>query len=65
VEVADAAYAETVMYRCMANGLSFKVGGGNVLTLCPPLTITQAELDSALDILDRAMQPTAVVASRS
>ena len=65
VEVADAAYAEAVMYRCMANGLSFKVGGGNVLTLCPPLTITQAELDSALDILDRAMQPTAAVAGRS
>jgi len=65
VEVADAAYAEAVMYRCMANGLSFKVGGGNVLTLCPPLTIKQSELDSALDILDRAMQPTAVVASRS
>jgi 4-aminobutyrate aminotransferase len=63
--VADAAYAETVMYRCMANGLSFKVGGGNVLTLCPPLTITQAELDSALDILDQAMQPNAIVASRS
>ena len=40
------------MYRCLTNGLSFKVGGGNVLTLCPPLTITRAELDTALDILD-------------
>ena len=35
------------MYRCLTNGLSFKVGGGNVLTLCPPLTITREELDAA------------------
>ena len=40
-EVADAAFAEKMMYRCLSAGLSFKVGGGNVLTLCPPLTITR------------------------
>ena len=33
VEVAGAALAEAIMYRCLTNGLSFKVGGGNVLTL--------------------------------
>ena len=44
------------MYRCLANGLSFKVGGGNVLTLCPPLTISPAELVAAFDILDHAIQ---------
>jgi 4-aminobutyrate aminotransferase len=55
VEVADAALAEAVMYRCLAEGLSFKVGGGNVLTLCPPLTITQTELDAAFDIVDAAI----------
>ena len=54
VEVADAGLAETLMYRCLAIGLSFKVGGGNVLTLCPPLTITGAELDMALSIVDEA-----------
>jgi 4-aminobutyrate aminotransferase len=43
------------MYRCLTNGLSFKVGGGNVLTLCPPLTITERELDAALDILHGAV----------
>ena len=37
------------------DGLSFKVGGGNVLTLCPPLTISRAELDKALDILEAAL----------
>jgi 4-aminobutyrate aminotransferase len=56
VEMADAAFAETLMYRCLANGLSFKVGNGSVLTLCPPLTITQTDLDVAFDILDRAIR---------
>jgi 4-aminobutyrate aminotransferase len=56
VEVASPALAETAMYRCLTHGLSFKVGGGNVLTLCPPLTITRAELDSALDILDLSLR---------
>ncbi len=52
VEVAGPALAEAIMYRCLTDGLSFKVGGGNVLTLCPPLTISHAELDTALDILE-------------
>jgi 4-aminobutyrate aminotransferase len=50
-EVSPPAIAEAVMFRCLSDGLSFKIGGGNVLTLCPPLTITRAELDAALDIL--------------
>ena len=62
VEVADAALAEAVMYRCLAEGLNFKVGGGDVLTLCPPLTITQGELDAAIDIVDAAMQSLPVTA---
>lgn len=56
VEMADAAFAETLMYRCLANGLSFKVGGGSVVTLCPPLTITRTDLDVAFDILDLAIR---------
>jgi (R)-1-hydroxy-2-aminoethylphosphonate ammonia-lyase len=43
--------AEQVMYRCLARGLSFKIGQGNVLTLSPPLIIAAAELDHALDIV--------------
>jgi 4-aminobutyrate aminotransferase len=58
VEVASPAMAEAVMYRCLTHGLSFKVGGGNVLTLCPPLTITPAELDAALDIVETALRAT-------
>jgi 4-aminobutyrate aminotransferase len=49
------AAAERVMYACLERGLSFKLGGGNVVTLCPPLTIRQPDLDRALDILDVAI----------
>ena len=56
VEVATPSVAEAVMYRCLSNGLSFKIGGGNVITLCPPLTITSGELDTALAIVDEALQ---------
>jgi 4-aminobutyrate aminotransferase len=55
VEVVSPALAESMMYRCLTDGLSFKVGGGNVLTLCPPLTISRAELDTALDILEASL----------
>ncbi len=55
--------AEQVMYECLARGLSFKVGQGNVLTLSPPLVIARADLDAALAILDAAL--TAVEASSS
>ena len=48
--------ADTVLYHSLSNGLSYKVGGGCVLTLCPPLTIEQAELDRALDIVEAGIQ---------
>jgi 4-aminobutyrate aminotransferase len=47
--------AEQVMYECLARGLSFKVGQGNVLTLAPPLVIAPADLDRAFAILDAAL----------
>jgi 4-aminobutyrate aminotransferase len=49
------AEAEQVMYESLKRGLNFKVTMGNVLTLTPALTITQAELDQALDILDEVI----------
>jgi 4-aminobutyrate aminotransferase len=54
VDVADETIADRLMYACLERGLSFKVGGGTVLTLCPPLTITRAELDDAVDIVAAA-----------
>lgn len=47
--------AETVLYRALDAGLSFKTTFGNVLTLTPPLTVTEAEMGAALDILDVAI----------
>ena len=45
------ALADRVLYHCLSEGLSFKTGGGNVLTLCPPLTIAEDDLDAALAIV--------------
>jgi 4-aminobutyrate aminotransferase len=45
--------AEQVMYSALSNGLSFKLTMGNIITLTPPLTITQPEMDRALAILER------------
>jgi 4-aminobutyrate aminotransferase len=47
--------ADAVMYHCLDHGLSFKTSHGNVLTLTPPLTIAEPDLDRALDILDQAL----------
>lgn len=47
--------AESVLYRSLAKGLSFKTTMGNVLTLTPPLTIEEADLNRALDILEEAI----------
>lgn len=44
--------AERILYYSLENGLSFKISGGNVLTLAPPLTIEVDDLHRALDILE-------------
>jgi 4-aminobutyrate aminotransferase len=48
--------AERVMYAALRRGLNFKVTMGNILTLTPALTISQAELDQAIDILDASLE---------
>jgi len=44
--------AEQVMYSALTRGLSFKVSLGNLLTLTPPLTIREAEMAKAIEIID-------------
>jgi 4-aminobutyrate aminotransferase len=51
--------AETIMYACLARGLSFKITMGRVLTLAPALTIGEDELARALEILDESLAATA------
>ena len=48
--------ADKMMYHSLSNGLSYKVGGGCVLTLCPPLTITEQELFCAFEIIEQGLQ---------
>jgi 4-aminobutyrate aminotransferase len=47
--------ADRLMYACLERGLSFKTSQGNVIPLSPPLTVTEEELDRALDIIDDAL----------
>lgn len=48
--------AERIYYRCLAEGLSFKISAGNVLTLSPPLVIAEQDLDRAMDIVAAAVR---------
>jgi 4-aminobutyrate aminotransferase len=50
-EVATRLLAERVLYGSLDRGLSFKVSAGRVLTLTPPLNVTEAHLTQATAIL--------------
>lgn len=52
----DIHLAERVMYAALSAGLSFKVSQGNVLTLTPPLIITEQELREAVRILHTILE---------
>ena len=43
------------MYSALSKGLNFKVTMGNVISLCPPLTITPDQMNRALDILNACL----------
>ncbi|HHG3486251.1 TPA: aspartate aminotransferase family protein [Vibrio parahaemolyticus] len=47
--------AESVLYQCLSNGVSFKVSQGNVIQLSPPLIITREQLTEALAIFEEAI----------
>lgn len=51
--------AEKIYYKCLDNGLSFKISQGCVLTLSPPLTIAREDLETALTIVETAITETA------
>ena len=47
--------AEGTMYAALTRGLNFKVTMGNILTLTPPIAISDAEFDQAFAILDETL----------
>ena len=47
--------ADAILYHSLSNGLSYKVGGGSILTLCPPLTINNDELTQAFSIIENGI----------
>lgn len=49
------AEANAVMYAALRRGLNFKLTRGNMLTLTPPLILTDDELAFALRVLDEAI----------
>ncbi len=55
----DHARAEQIYYASLAEGLSFKISAGSVLTLSPPLTIPQDDLNRALTIVETAIRDAA------
>lgn len=50
--------AEEILYRCLKGGLNFKVSEGSILSLTPPLIVTTAQLDHAVEILHTALTVT-------
>jgi 4-aminobutyrate aminotransferase len=51
----DRDLAEATMYAALDRGLSFKTTMGNVLTLTPPLVVSEAQMHAALDIVEEAI----------
>lgn len=49
------AVAKTIAGTCLDNGLIVNAIGDHIIRFLPPLTVTKAEIDQALDILNRAI----------
>ena len=47
--------ADAVLYHSLRRGLSFKTTMGNVLTLTPPLCVSEEQMRQAIDILDESL----------
>jgi 4-aminobutyrate aminotransferase-like enzyme len=57
VQLCDSALADAVQQSCLADGMLVLTCGpdGEVLRLIPPLTISDADFDHGMDILERAI----------
>lgn len=52
----DEALAESLLYICLKNGLSFKLSAGNCITWHPPLIVTQEQLAFAFSVFENAIR---------
>ena len=48
--------ADAVLYKALSRGLNFKTTMGNVLTLTPPLIITERQMLQGLEILEESIE---------
>ena len=48
--------AEKIMYKCMEQGVAFKTISGNHITLRPALTITEEQMNFAIDTIETAIE---------
>ena len=48
--------AKQVADKCLKNGLLINCIGSNTLRFLPPLTVTTAEVDEAVDILTKVLK---------
>lgn len=55
---ADNAVGSYCMQQCEQNGLIIRAMGGNSMALCPPLIITETQVDELIDKLGRALDTT-------
>ncbi|HEX2165269.1 MAG TPA: aminotransferase class III-fold pyridoxal phosphate-dependent enzyme, partial [Thermoanaerobaculia bacterium] len=57
VELADRAAAGRLVASALARGLLLLAGGpdGNVAQIVPPLTVTDEQLETALDLLEESL----------
>jgi 4-aminobutyrate aminotransferase len=60
----DGDLAEAVLYRALDRGLSFKTTMGNVLTLTPPLTVSEREMDAAVATIETCLLEAAAARTR-
>jgi 4-aminobutyrate aminotransferase len=47
--------ADAVLYKALGRGLNFKITMGNILTLTPPLIITESQMLLAIEILEASI----------
>lgn len=56
MDMKDAETAQAVAARALDKGLLINVAGGQVLRIAPPLTVSDAEIDEGLALLEGAME---------